>query len=263
MSKTTLLDALKTFDLPTVRTLLQRDPTLRDVRAGKDLNLLQFCSSRCTAGDRAAAARQVRLAEWLVDSGFDPRVIHRTAPGDDGEDHPAELSLVWFAIAKARNNRLARLFLAHGAKADAMFAAAWWANVEILEDLVAHGDDINREVGATPLHMAVDLLNRPVPGSATSAAQRLACVKEFLRLGADPNRAAHDGTTPLHIVLRKDLGVPILKLLLRHGANPDLAGDDGRTVREIAARKRDQRYLQALAATHVRSRPRRTSAHGA
>jgi len=50
----------------------------------------------------------------------------------------------------------------------------------------------------------------------------------------------------MHIVLEKDFGVEILKLLLKHGASPDLAGRDGRTVRQIAARKRDTQYINAI-----------------
>ena len=46
----------------------------------------------------------VVLAGWLVDHGFDPLVIHTTAPGEDGEEEPARVSLVWFAVAKARND---------------------------------------------------------------------------------------------------------------------------------------------------------------
>jgi ankyrin repeat protein len=68
----------------------------------------------------------------------------------------------------------------------------------------------------------------------------------MLRLGANPNIAAVNGTTPLHTVIQKDYDVEIFKLLLKHGANPDVPGKDGRTVREIAARKRDTRYSRAL-----------------
>jgi hypothetical protein len=257
MSKTAVIDAIKHFDLARVRALLGRDAALKNVRAAKDLNLLQYCASRCTAGDAGAAARQVRLAQWLVEQGFDPHAIHRTTPGEDGETEAAELSLVWFAVAKAQNNRLARFFLAEGAKADAMFGAAWWANAEILEDLVAHGDDINRYVGATPLHMAIDLLDRRLPGRSDSRPRRLTCVKQFLRLGADPNRPAHDGTTPLHTVVKKQYDVSLLTLLLDHGADPDVAGKDGRSVREIVSRKRDARYRDALPTAHATPRAAR------
>jgi hypothetical protein len=72
------------------------------------LNLLQLCCRRSTAGDAAAAARQLRLAKWLVGEGFDPRARLSVPAGEDGEEAAASVSLVWFAVAKAQNNRLAR-----------------------------------------------------------------------------------------------------------------------------------------------------------
>jgi hypothetical protein len=246
MSKTALLEAIHALDLPRVQGILGDTPTLKTFRSEKGFNLLQLCCSRSTVGNTRAADRQLALARWLVSQGFDPRAMHTTAPGEDGEEQPATLSLVWFAVAKAQNTGLARFFLEQGAAANAMFAAAWWGNAEILEDLVTHGDDINRFVGATPLHMAIDVLYRGVEGKPDRAKRRLACVVEMLRLGADPNVAAHDGTTPLHTVLKKDYGVAVFTLLLKHGANPDVPGKDGRSVREIAARKKDQRYFRAL-----------------
>src|SRR5688572_4141434 len=156
MSKTALIDAVTQFDVTKVRAILSRKPGLKELRPDKGLNLLQFCCRRSTDGDADAAARQVRLAKWLVSVGFDPKEIYTTAPGEDGEEEPADLSLVWFAVAKARNTRLARYFLQQGAAPSAMFAAAWWGNADIVPDLVKHGDDVNKVVGATALHMAID-----------------------------------------------------------------------------------------------------------
>jgi Ankyrin repeat len=246
MSKTALIEAIEKFDVERCRTILQRAPELRHLQIDKGYNLLQYCCKRVTAGKSDAAERQLRLARWLVGQGFDPKVIYTTAPGEDGEEDAAELSLVWFAVAKAQNNRLARYFLDQGAKASAMFAAAWWGNADIIADLVRHGDDLNAMVGATPLHMAIDVLYRGTERNPALARERLKVLKEMLRLGADPNLAASDGTTPLHTVLKKEYDVGVFKLLLQHRANPDVPGRDGRTVREIAAKKRDKRYFNAL-----------------
>jgi hypothetical protein len=246
MSKTALLDALKGFDVQRVRSILEKSPELKDVQLDNRYNLLQVCCKRSTVGDPATAARQVQLAKWLVSRGFDPRVTYTTAPGEDGEEEPATLSLVFFAVARAQNNTLARYFMEQGAKASAMFAAAWWGNADIIEDLVKHGDDLNGFVGATPFHMAVDVLYRGVEGKPRLAKQRLKTVKEMLRLGANPNVAAFNGATPLHSVIEKGYDVDVFKLLLKHGADPDVPGKDGRTVREIASRKKDRRYIDAL-----------------
>jgi ankyrin repeat protein len=248
MSKTALLDALKSLDVDRVRAIVAAKPQLKEFKDEKGLNLLQLACKRNTLDDPKAAERQLRLAKWLVNEGFDPTATFMTAPGEDGEEEPAEISLVFFAVARAQNNALARYFMEQGAKPGAFFAAAWWGNGDILADMVRRGADINEVVGATPLHMAVDVLHRGVEGKPKRARRRLECLQEFLRLGADPNIPAFDGTTPLHIVLKKEYDVDVFKLLLKHGANPDVPGKDGRTVREIASRKRDKRYFNALQA---------------
>ena len=248
MSKTALIRAVEQFDLPAVQRVLAARPELRQLQSDKGLNLLQWCSARRTVGDPDAASRQVRLAKWLVSDGFDPRALHATAPGEDGEEASSQVSLAWFAVAKAQNNALARFFLERGAAPGALFAAAWWGNADIIPDLMAHGADLNEVVGGTPLHMAVDVLHRGVEGKPELARRRMRTLKEMLRLGADPNIPAHNGVTPLHTALEKGYDVDVFKLLLRNGANPDVPGKDGRTVRQIAARKRDKRYLTALSA---------------
>lgn len=246
MSKTALVDAIKKFDVEKVQKTLERSPQLAQLELGKGFNLLQFCCSRSTAGNTAAADRQLRLAKWLVEYGFDPLVTHTTAPGEDGEAEPATLSLAFFAVARAQNNRLARFFLEKGARPGALYAAAWWGNADIIKDLVAHGDDLNRPVDTTPLHMAIAVLDRGVEGKPELARRRLNTLKEMLRLGADPNLGAFKGQTPLHTALEKGYDVDVFKLLLKHGADPDLPGKDDRTVREIAAKKKDKRYIEAL-----------------
>jgi Ankyrin repeats (3 copies) len=245
VSKTALLDAIGSFDADRLEALLAANPRLEEFRNDKGFDLLQICCSRSTVDDAAAAGRQLRMAKWLVDRGFDPRVVHTTAPGEDGEEDAAELSLTWFAVAKARNTRLARYFLEQGAAPGALFAAAWWGNADIIGDLVAFGADLDEVVGATPLHMAVAVVERGVDGKPALARQRLRVVKEMLRLGADPNVAAVDGTTPLHIALDRGY-FDVFTLLVTHGASPDMPGKDARTVRDIAARKKDRRFAQAL-----------------
>jgi hypothetical protein len=245
VSKTALLEAIARLDLPRVQGMLARRPELKALRLPPGYDLLQLACRRQTGGDREAAARQLRLARWLVGQGFDPRALHTTAPGEDGEEEPARVSLVWFAVAKAQNTRLARYFLAQGAAPGALFAAAWWGNADIVPDLVRHGARLDEVVGATPLHMAVDVVRRGTDGKPSLARRRFQCLSRMLRLGANPNLAAVDGTTPLHTALQKEY-LEAFRLLVRHGADPDVPGKDGRTVREIAARKRDRRYLAAL-----------------
>lgn len=247
MSKTALLDAIRRLDLVAVRRILARQPALASLRSDRGLDLLQLCCQRSTAGDRTGARRQLQLARWLVDQGFDPLATQATAPGEDGEDEPAHVSLAWFAVARAQNVELARYFLELGAAPGALFAAAWWGTWEIVEDLVDHGANLDEVVGATPLHMAVEVLYRGVDGKPERARRRMKLLKELLRLGADPNIAATNGDTPLHMALAKGYDVGVVRLLLRHGADPDRPGKTGHSVREIAARKKDRRYAAAIA----------------
>ena len=247
MSKTALLDALRSLDGERVRSILAANRTLKNFRNEKGLDLLQICCCRDTHADPAAANRQLRLAKWLATQGFDPRAIHTTAPGEDGEADPADLSLVWFSVARARNNRLARFFLAEHALPDAFFAAAWWSNSDILSDLVRHGGNINVVSGATPLYMAVDVVGRALDGDPSPRTLRLKCLRKLLALGADPNIPSVEHVTPLHLALKKEYP-DAFQLLLQYGANPDAPGKDGRSVREIAARKKDETYAKALGA---------------
>jgi hypothetical protein len=247
MSRTALVDALRSLDGSRVRAILAANPTLEAIRNEKGLNLLQICCSRDTHGDPAAADRQLRLAKWLVRRGFDPRARHTTAPGEDGETEPADLSLVWFAVAKARNNRLARFFLEEGASPEAFFAAAWWSNSEILSDLVRHGGNINLVSGGTPVYMAVDVVGRALDGNPSPRNLRLKCLRTLLALGADRNIPSVERVTPLHLALRKEYP-DAFELLLEYGADPEAGGKDGRSVREIAARKKDTTYAKALGA---------------
>lgn len=245
VSKTALLDAIKTLDLARMKQILRATPELRQLRDDRGLDLLQMAVKRRTAGKPADQRRQLAIAAWLVAEGFDPRVLHRTARGEDGEEESTDVSLAWFAVAFAQNNALTRFFLRHGAAPNALFAAVWWGNVEIVPDLVRHGADVNEVVGATPLHMAVDVVTRGTEGKPALARKRVQVIETLIGLGADPNRAAFDGTTPLHTALKKEY-LQAFRLLLRHGADPDVPGKDGRTVREIAARKRDRRFREAL-----------------
>jgi hypothetical protein len=246
MSKTALVDAIQGLDFDAVRRILEKKPALKNFETDRGWNLLQFCCTRRTVDDRAAADRQVRIAKWLINEGFDPHVTYATRRGEDGEEDVSELSLVFFAVARAQNNRLVRLLLAKGVKSEGLFAAAWWGNWEILQDLVRHRADLNVAGGATPLHMSVAVLDRGIDGKPDLARRRVKTLEEILRLGADPNLGDYRGDKPLHTALSKGYDVAVFRTLLKYGANPDVPGREGRTVREMASKKRDKRYFKAI-----------------
>jgi ankyrin repeat protein len=245
MSKTALLDALHRMDVDRVREILRARPDLREFRDEKDYNLLQICCKRQTMNDPALAERQVRMAKWFVAEGFDPRMEYTTPPGEDDDDPAVNVSLAWLAVAKAQNTKLARYMLGQGANPEALYAAAWWGNADIIPDLVKHGGELNTHVGATPLHMAVGVFTRGTEGKPRVARQRRETLRVMLDLGADPNIPASDKMTPLHTALKKEY-FEAFDMLLRHGADPDVSGPEGRTVREIASRKRDKRWIRRL-----------------
>ena len=76
--------ALRTFDLAALRAILEARPSLRDARLDYGFNLLQFCCVRPTVGHAASAARQLKLAQWLVKNGFDARATYTFPAGADG-----------------------------------------------------------------------------------------------------------------------------------------------------------------------------------
>jgi hypothetical protein len=96
-----------------------------------------------------------------------------------------------------------------------------------VEALLRHGADLNQVVGATPFHMAVDVLRRGVAGKPGAGTAAFAAAARNAQAGRDPNIAAPNGTTSLHTVVEKGYDV------------------DG-TVRQIASRKKDKRYFTAL-----------------
>ena len=166
MSKTALLEAIKHLDDDGVRKVAGQRAGAQSVRIRTRMKRHPSDVVRPSdLGRRAVAKRQLRLAKWLVGEGFDPRVTLTTKPGEDGEEDVATLSLAFIAVARAQNNELVRYFLDLGAAPEALFAAVWWGNWEILSDLVEHGAKVNVVVGATPVHMAVSLLESGVDGS--------------------------------------------------------------------------------------------------
>ena len=63
MSKTALIDALNSFDVRRVQSILETKPELASLQLDKGYNLLQVCCKRSTVGDRQAADPAVAARE--------------------------------------------------------------------------------------------------------------------------------------------------------------------------------------------------------
>ena len=155
-------------------------------------------------------------------------MTYTTKPGEDGEEEIRSCRSSSLPSLARRTTGSRATFLGLGARPEALFAAVWWGNWEILADLVRHGADLNVRVGGTPLHMAVGLLGRDLGGQPRgSAKRRLKTLKELIALGADLWIGdTRRGDTPLHSVIEKGHDPSIFKVLLAAGADPDSAGQE-------------------------------------
>ena len=93
MSKARLFQAIKTRDLDALRAVLEASPALREATDERGCNALHLpCARPCRPQD---AARSVKLAEYLLDAGFE-------------DDKPAfvegttfKATPLWYSISRA------------------------------------------------------------------------------------------------------------------------------------------------------------------
>jgi ankyrin repeat protein len=221
MSKARILDAVGRLDLAEVRKLLDEKPALAEVRDRQDRNLLHVAC--CASGPGS-----LRMATFLLDRGFDVEAF-------SGRDRCTPL---FFAIARARKPKLAKLLIDRGAKPSnapggALFAAAWWNDTKSLDLLLNAGANIDVVVGITPFLAAW------VWGNFDAA--------KFLAMhGANVNHQDQKGRTALHLGIEKEYDPKLLRWLVEHGASADIADKSGVSARVKASRKRDKRYFRAL-----------------
>jgi hypothetical protein len=147
--------------------------------------------------------------------------------------------LSFFAVARARNPTLVELLIKRGARVASapgggLFAAGWWEDLKILDLLIRAGAGVNLVVGETPF-------------LACWCTRRFAAVKFLARHGADVNFQDRTGKTALHHGVEKEFKPTLLKWLVKQGASPDIPNSQGITPRARAQRKRDKRFLAALA----------------
>lgn len=221
MSKARLFDAIRRLDVAEMRRLLDAQPALRAAVDRKGFNLLHLA---------CCVPASTRMVDFLLDRGFDLE----SAVGAD------RCTPLFFAVARARDPKLVRYLLRRGsspanAPGGGLFAAGWYGDVENLELLIRAGAEVDVVVGWTPFLAAWNL-------------KHFDAARCLVRHGADPNfQDPKSGRTALHYGVEKAFDPAQLKWLVRHGASPDISNRKGMTAREQAARKRDKRWLDALA----------------
>lgn len=227
MSKTSIIAAVQNLDLESSRKLLDTEPSLLTVKDRQGRNLLHLaCSASCTKLKLPEAAA-ARMVNFLLDRGLDIESPLLVSGCDT-------VNALWFAVARGRNLTLVKLLIKRGATPNGLYAAGWWEDIKILDELIRAGAPIDVVVGVTPF-------------LACWCWRKFAAAKFLARKGADVNyQDPQKGKTALHYGVEKEFDPTLLKWLVKHGASPNIKDRDGVTPTMKASRKRDKRFLKAL-----------------
>lgn len=236
MSKTRIIEAVQKLDLETTKKLLGARPSLLTVKNRQGRNLLHLaCGASCKRLN-VSEATAARMVNFLLDQGMEIE-----EPGLSGKDPCTPL---WFAVAFGRNLTVVKLLIKRGAKPSlapggGLYAAGWWDDVKVLDELLKAGAAIDLVVGVTPF-------------LACWCWRRFAAAKFLTLKGANVNfQDSRNGKTALHYGVEREFDPALLKWLVQHGASPDIEDHNGVTPRLKASRKRDKRFFKALALNGV------------
>jgi len=225
MSKTRLIEAVKTLDLKETKRILEAKPELLKVWNDQGRNLLHLaCSADCKKLGKPESAG-TRMVEYLLDSGLDIE--------EEGGAGPDLCTPIWFATAKGRNASVVKRLLKRGAKSNGLYAAGWWEDIHILNMLIDGGAEVDVAAGETPF-------------LACWGWKKFKAAKALALKGANVNVQDKRGRTALHIGIEKEFDPALLKWLVQHDASPDIPDREGVTARVKASRKRDKKFLAAM-----------------
>ena len=225
MSKTRLIEAVKTLDLKETKRILEAKPQLLKVWNDQRRNLLHLaCSADCKKLKKPESAA-ARMVTFLLDRGLDIE--------EDGGAGPDLCKPIWFATARGRNLAVVRLLIDRGAQPNGLYAAGWWEDITILNALIDAGADKEVVVGVTPF-------------LACWGWQRFKAARALALRGANVNAQDKRGRTALHIGIEKEFDPSLLRWLVKHGASPDIPDREGITARAKASRKRNKKFFAAL-----------------
>jgi ankyrin repeat protein len=232
MSKGRMIEAVKQLDLDAIRNLLAAKPDLLSVTDRRGFNLLHLACCVPCADLRIAESQSAKVVNLLLDRGLD---VESTLPAEQDR-----CTALFFAVARGRNATLIKLLLKRGAKVQnapggGLFAAAWYDDVGNLDLLIKPGATIDVVVGMTPF-------------LAAWMWKKFEAARLLAKRGADVNFVdPKSGRTALHVGVEKEFDPAQLAWLVDHGASPDVKDKNGISARERASRKRDKRWLDALA----------------
>ena len=231
MSKTRIIEAVQKLDLETTKALLAAKPSLLKVINRQGRSLLHLACGASCARLKVPESKAARMVNFLLDQGMDIE-----EEGLSGR-HPC--TPLWFAVAFGRNLTVVKLLIKRGAKparapGGGLYAAGWWDDTKILDQLLRAGAPIDVVVGVTPF-------------MACWCWRRYDAAKFLALKGADVNyQDRRNGKTALHYGVEREFEPTLLKWLVQHGASADIEDHEGVTARLKASRKRDKRFIAAL-----------------
>jgi uncharacterized protein len=229
VSRTSLVERVRAHDWAEVERGIGAAPALLQWRDERGRGLLHLC---CMAPPKSAAEVEasIKTADVLIGAGLDISAAAFTE--DNGRWRATPL---WCAIGRGRNLALAEHLLKLGCDREhCLWAAVFRRDPDAIRLLVSYGAKVDAEhEEGTPFIGAVQV-------SHFEEAEVL------LELGANPDVKDNDGTTTLHMMLKKGSPPAAIAMVIRHGARGDIADREGKTARQILSRKRDP-ALRALA----------------
>ena len=194
-SKTSLLEAVRTFDWKAVDTDLQKRPDLLGHREERGKNWLHVLCSTRLKGRKPAAS--IKTADVLLEHGID---LHAHA----FTEGTWKATPVWWCVSWGRNLALAEHLLKLGATADySLFAACWNDDVAALDLLLKYGALVDDATSGreTPFLGAITWSRFPLCRGAARARRGCECQE---RKGAD--RVSHHAEEGIGLPAFRDAG---------------------------------------------------------
>ena len=220
VSKTRMLEWIKSFHWKDVEAGLAEAPQLVGFRDAKGRNWLHLCCGVSSERRGLNPADGVRTARVLLNAGLD---INQEA----FREGQWKATPLWYAVARGGNLPLIRFLLESGSDPNhCLWAAGFRDDTAAIRLLVKSGAEIDPVAeDETPFLAAVKWSHFRAAGS-------------LLARGADVNFQDRRGMAALHYMLKKNSDQKHFRVMIKFGARGDLANGQGITAAEIMARKR-------------------------